>query len=424
MGKARETETTKAEAVAKTLGLQGRRRGGRLWLLAGGLLLLAVAGAFLFGRGGAVLGLGAYETAQPARDALVLTVAATGEIRPINEVEVGAEISGLIAEVLVDYNDRVTEGQVLARLDTEQLEARVLSARANLAQARAGVLQAEATVTEARAAQKRTSALAERSIASAQELDVRDAALARAQAGVESAKAVVMVAEAELAVAESNLRKTEIRSPVDGIVLDRRIEPGQTVAASFQTPVLFVLAQDLTQMELHVDIDEADIGRVREGQQARFTVDAFPRETFTAEVTQIRNAPQKVNNVVTYQGILFLHNPGLLLKPGMTADTDIITQTIENALLVPNASLRFTPPTEEFAPLPPAEGEERLGRVWVWRTGGPEPVPLILGESDGSRTEILKGDLAETDTVLVNLKSGSAASGGGFRFGPPRRPGG
>ncbi|MCP5433096.1 MAG: efflux RND transporter periplasmic adaptor subunit [Alphaproteobacteria bacterium] len=421
MNKPADQSTLGDAEVAKTLGLgKGRRR--RRWLLwvVALLAILGVAAYFVSSGLHRTLDRSAFETAEIRRGSLSLVVAATGEIKPINQVEVGAEISGLIAEIFVDYDDRVTRGQELARLDTSQLSARVLQARANLAQAKAGVLQAEATVKESEAAYKRTATLAERSIASTQELDARDAALARARAGVESAKATVQVAEAELAVAESNLDKATIRSPIDGTVLDRRVEVGQTVAASLQTPVLFVLAEDLSRMELHVGIDEADIGRVNVGQEAKFTVDAYPDRTFEARVREVRNAPQRVNNVVTYPGILSVPNEELLLKPGMTADTDIVTRVIENALRVPNSALRFTPPGQKFEPLPPAEGGAKLGRVWVWR-GGPKPVTVTMGESDGSYTEVLDGKIAVGDVVLTNLASGDAGRKLSLSIGPPRR---
>lgn len=234
-----------------------------------------------------------YLTAPVSRGNLQLTVSATGTLQPVNQVDVGTEVSGTIRSVAVDYNDRVTRGQVLARLDTEELQAQVLQSEANLAAARAHVSLAQATVEETRLKADRCRTLAQRDMCSQDTLDSASAAYLRAKAELASADAQVKVAGATLDAQRTRLDKAEIRSPVDGLVLARRIEPGQTVAAMLQTPVLFVLAEDLADMELHVDIDEADVGMVREGQTAHFTVDAYPERSFPATITQVRFSPGK-----------------------------------------------------------------------------------------------------------------------------------
>ena len=346
-----------------------------------------------------------YQTTETRRGNLEIFVTATGQLEPTNEVEVGAEISGLISEVLVDYNDKVEVSQVLATIDKDQLNAIVVQAEANLAQAQAGVAQAKATVNESSLRRDRVVRLARRGNAATQEVEVAEATLARAEASVLSAEAQVKLAEASLAVERDRRSKADIRSPVNGIVLDRLVEPGQTVAASLQTPILFVLAEDLTQMELHVDIDEADIGLVDEGQTATFTVDAYPDREFEASVRQVRNAPRTVEGVVSYQGILRLPNDDLALKPGMTATSSILVGFFEDKLLVPNAALRFTPPGETPITDRTSATATKTGRVWIQETSGAlTPIDINLGDTNGTDTIIRGGNLNSGVKVLTSIK--------------------
>ncbi len=397
----------KAE-VQKTLGAGGKRKGFPFGYLTGGVILLAVIGfgsMVLLSPRGAV----EYETGTVRRDDLIVYVTATGNLRPTVSIDVGAEVSGLIEEVLVDFNDPVTQGQVLARLDTEQLEAQVTQSQASLEQAEASVLEAEATLDEARSEQDRLVSLNKRNAASSQQVERANANFRRAQATLKSARAQVEIARAQLRLNQSGLEKAEIKSPIDGIVLDRLIEPGQTVASSFQTPHLFTIAGDLTRMELEVDIDEADIGKVQAGQEARFQVDAYTDRAFKGEIISVRNAPKEANGVVTYEAVLTVENPDLALKPGMTATADITVQTVSQALLLPNAALRFTPPAmrEEIikadALLPRGE---RVVRVWTPGSGADRPnaVRVETGTSDGRFTVIQDGPLAEGDVILTDVK--------------------
>lgn len=410
-----------SDEIAATLGLRSRgRRRRRNAIVAGLLVALAVGlGGYLWLRpddGGVQ-----YRTEPVVRGDLTVTVTATGDLQPVNQVEVGTEVSGTIATVEVDYNDRVEAGQVLARLDTARLEAQVEQSTAALEMARAQLLEAQANVTETRSQLNRL----ERglklspSATSEQDLESAQAALKRAQAAEARARAQIREAQARLRMDQTNLDKAVIRAPIDGIVLERKVEPGQTVAASLQTPVLFLLAENLTQMELVVDVDEADVGEVEEGQTAVFTVDAYPEREFPARITQVRFAPQAAEGVVSYQTVLAVDNSELALRPGMTATANIMVRSIENALLVPNAALRFTPPAPEQAQesrglvgamlpsrprRPPERRDAEAGRqVWVLRGGEPVAVAIDTGPSNGRFTVVEAGPLTTDSRVIVDL---------------------
>jgi HlyD family secretion protein len=325
----------------------------------------------------------------------------------------------------VDFNDKVEVGSVLARLETSTLESRIVEARASLQSARAKVQEAEATELEKQAALTRCRELAVRKMCSENDVDAAVAAYERARAAVASARAQVAIAEAVLDGHRTNLQKATIRSPISGIVLDRKVEPGQTVAASLQAPELFTLAEDLTRMELVVAVDEADIGQVREGMPASFSVDAFPDRNFEATITQIRHAPQTVEGVVTYETVLAVDNPEALLLPGMTATADIRVRHIENALLVPNAVFRYSPPQppqnepeqrqggtifsrmfrrpRREARQAPVSGPERT--VWTLKNGKPAAVAITVGDSNGIMTEVVKGELTPGMELITDSET-------------------
>ncbi|HSM20346.1 MAG TPA: efflux RND transporter periplasmic adaptor subunit, partial [Hyphomicrobiales bacterium] len=327
---------------------------------------------------------------------------------------------GTVRSVEVDFNDRVTAGQVIARLDTDKLEAQVARSHASVAASKARVKEAEATIGETKARFERLSQLVAKEFVSQQDLEAAKAAYERAVASLASAEADAKVAEADLKLNETNLEKACICSSIDGVVLSRNIEPGQTVAASLQAPVLFTLAEDLRQMELQVDIDEADIGQVKEGQAAVFTVDAYQDRSFPAAISKLSFAPQTVEGVVTYQAILSIDNSELLLRPGMTATAEIVVEKVKDALLVPNAALRFEPPAEEedtadggllrmIFPHPPrrakaltAEGERQ---IWLLKEGQAASAMVVTGLTDGTMTEVLSGDIAPDDSVIVDARS-------------------
>jgi HlyD family secretion protein len=361
-----------------------------------------------------------YETAEVTSGDLTVTVTATGTLQPVNQVDVGSELSGIIDTVAVDFNDRVKRGEVLARLNTDRLQARVTEARASLESDKSKVEEAKATVLESRLRFERCEQLAARKLCAQEELDTDRAAYARAKAVEASAQAQVAVARATLGGNETELGKAEIRSPIDGLVLQRQIEPGQTVAASLQAPVLFTLAEDLAQMELIVAVDEADVGKIEEGQQAEFSVDAYPEREFPAHITQVRFAPQTIEGVVTYETVLAVDNSDLSLRPGMTATAVITVQQLHGVLLVPNAALRFTPAATKverrsgggvFGALfrrPPhsrrkAEVDRDGGKkIWLLRDGQPEAVPVKTGASDGKFTELRSGAIQPGQLVVID----------------------
>ena len=367
----------------------------------------------------------AYLTTPVLRADLTVTVTATGTTQPRNEVSVGIEVSGTIAEVFVDHNDSVEQGELLAGLDTTILSAQAAQADASLQVAKAAQQEAEATVLQTESELARMLRLRDARggvLPSEQDLDATKAARDRAVASVKSAEAQVAQAEAQLAVKQTELAKAQVISPIDGIVLSRRVDPGQTVAATLQTPELFVIAEDLTEMELRIEIDEADVGQVRQGQPALFTVDAYPDEEFAAEITQVRYAPISSAGVVTYEAILSVDNSDMRLRPGMTATAIITVQEIQDALLVPNAALRFSPsvdkesdgsdsrgitsalipriPSGSAAPASTYQSKQRV--VWVL-AGDEEPrqVTIGIGSTDGVLTQVLSGSLEEAARVIV-----------------------
>ena len=392
---------------------------------------------------------GGYATETVRRGRLSVTVSATGNLQPTNEVQVGSEQSGLVTQVFVDNNDRVVQGQPLARLDTSRLQDTIVQAQAGLASAQAGVATADASAAQARAnlaRQEEVFRVSGGRVPSETELDAARAENRRALAGVRSAQAQVAQARAQLSSAQTNLSKATIYSPVTGVVLSRQIDPGQTVAASFNAPVLFIIAEDLGAMKLEVRVDEADVAQVHEGQRASFNVDAYPGRTFPARVTRIdvganasgstasgssASAAAGTGSVVAYTAELAVDNPEQLLRPGMTATAEIVTTERRNVLLVPNAALRWSPERDAAqasregggvtSVLVPrggrggrgggrggrAQREVSIGRgsrqtVYVLGAdGNPTAVRVVVGESNGSVTEITGGDLREGQEVIT-----------------------
>ena len=367
-----------------------------------------------------------YQTEPVQRGPLTVSVTATGDVQSLTEVKVGTEISGIVETVSVDFNSHVTKGQVLAKVNTDKLEAQAQQLRAALESARADVANAEAAVEDTKRTFTRSEALFEQKLVARSDRDTAEAALKKAEASRLSANARVGQAEANVSALETDLRKAFIRSPIDGIVLDRQIDPGQTVAASFQTPVLFTLSQDLTRMKLSVNVDEADIGKVKVGQEATFRVDAYPNRSFASRVAEIRSTPKTSNNVVTYETILAVDNTARLLRPGMTATAEIVVTTIPDTLLVPNAALRFIPPAAAqpaggrggFLLLPPPPGQRRAPapskdhpRIWILDGSNPVPVDVTTGPTDGKVTAITVADGAVKAgaEAVIDLATGPSA---------------
>lgn len=428
---------------------------GAVGLAAMLLVWLAVS---LFGGGEAEV---AYATVPVERGDLRVTVAATGNLQPTNQVDVGSELSGLITDIHVDNNDRVTRGQVLARLDTSRLQDAINQSRAALQSAEASVAQARATEQQARADLARLEEVHRLSggkVPSQTELDTARAEHARAAAGVRTAEAAVAQARAQLSSDQTQFSKALIRSPVTGVVLSRQVEPGQTVAASFNAPVLFTIAEDLAQMKLEVKVDEADVGQVEAGQRATFQVDAFPGRSFDAKVQRVDVGANTGNSssssssstsvssgsgsVVAYTSVLTVDNRDLILRPGMTATAEIVTNEKRNVLLVPNAALRYSPDNAERAMkgppggvtgvlmprrIRPGSGGERdvkIGRgsmqtIYVLGNDGkPQPVQVTVGDSDGSMTEVNGKNLQPGMQVITGQLAPGAVPVGGGR--PPR----
>jgi len=423
------------QSLDEFLGIEERprwRRWAKYWIP--GLLVLLV-GLYFATRGG---GDGPeYITEEVTMGSLDVEVTATGNLRPTNQVDVGSEVSGRIDRVLVDVNDRVARGQVLAQINTDVIEDQIRQARANLDSARAQVAQARATldVDSAQLARlQEVYRLSDGKVPSQTELEAAEANVARGRAALNSAQAAVVAAQAQLSSAITNRDRAVIRSPVSGVVLARQVEPGQTVAASFNTPTLFVIAEDLSLMQLRVAIDEADVGQVKAGQKATFTVDAYPGRRFPATVerialasnntatsTQQQQAGQQGNAVIAYEARLTVANPDGLLRPGMTATANIATDSTGRGLIVPNGALRFEPATEEQAGgvqlggddfgLEREEVRATIGRgsrqtVHVLKDDGTlEPIEVVTGLSDGRRTVVTSSELKPGMKVVTSEKA-------------------
>ncbi len=406
----------------------GRRR--RIaWIAGIILLLLLVALTMVWSVGGKDSPM-RYETQPVRRGNLVITVTATGNLEATNQVEVGSELSGTITRMTADYNDNVTLGQPLAYIDDAKYSAAVMKSESEVAAARADHQEAVATQKAAEKKVRRyrmTRELTNGKLPSLEDLEAAEADLERSIAKVQSTAAAIESALANLRSNQTDLKRTVIYAPINGIVLSRDVEPGQTVAASLAAPVLYVLAEDLHHMELQVDVDEADVGQVMEGQPATFTVDAYPERTFEAQITQVRYGAETTDGVVTYKTVLRVENPDLLLRPGMTATADIIVKKVENTLLVPNAALRFSPPAaaaggrrnqsllDSLLPRPPHRQASKKGSggatpdagkmqagVWILDKGRPVLIAVEKIATDSALTAVKSTQLQEGRELVVN----------------------
>lgn len=365
-----------------------------------------------------------YRTVKPDRGTIAAKVTATGTLSALVTVDVGSQVSGRIQEIFVDFNSPVRKGQVLAKIDPQLTEAAVNQARANYIEAKSNYSRVQVQAALASKQYQRTKQLAEQRLIATAELDTALADMEAAAAQVEGAKASMQRAEASLKLAEVNLGYTTIVSPIDGVVVSRDVDMGQTVAASLQAPTLFVIAQDLRKIQVDASVAEADMGKMRAGMKAEFTVDAYPEQTFVGTVRQIRNSAVTVQNVVTYNAIIDVANPELKLKPGMTANVSLIYDERENALRIPNSVLRFRPaagtverPERRGGDRPsPERRAERKGdaqasadrrTVWVLVDGKPRPVRIQTGLSDGNLTEVTKGELSENSELIVDASNGA-----------------
>ncbi len=392
-----------------------------------------------------------FETVKVDRGRITSKVTATGQLSAIVTVQVGSQVSGRLQQIFVDYNSPVKKNQLVAKIDPALFQAAYEQARANDVAAKGNLVKAKAQSADADRQYQRNKELAAQGLVDQADLDTSMANADAARAQVQASEGALAQAEAALNQAKINLAYTDIYSPTDGTVISRSVDVGQTVAASLQAPTLFVIAQDLRKMQVDTSVAEADIGRLRDGMPADFTVDAYPGETFHGKVRQIRNAPQTVQNVVTYDAVVDIDNTALKLKPGMTANVTFVAAQRDDVLRVPNAALRFRPTPDVLAAAGftgrgqrggaagagagqggaagQGGGGAQLGgggwqrddgnaarrRVWVLDQGKPRPVGVQVGVSDGSLSEIAGGKLAEGTLVITDVtggKSGSSAAGG------------
>ncbi len=398
-----------------------------------------------------------YKTAPAERRHIVGRVTASGTLSSIVTVQVGTQVSGRIQKLYADFNSQVKKGELVAKIDPQLFEAALQQAQANYLQAKAGVATALATAQNADRQYARTKALHDQNLAAQADLDTAEATMATAHAAIDSAKAQLAQAAAQLHTAEVNLSYTSIVSPIDGVVISRSVDVGQTVAASLSAPTLFTIAQDLTKMQVDTSVAEGDVGRLQVGMKTYFTVDSFPGQRFNGTIRQIRNAATTVQNVVTYDAVIDVDNTDLRLRPGMTANVTIVYDERRGALAVSNAALRFRPPPSlagsasadssaghhhgrpagsaaeaRWTPGPGGTearrgnpGAERGGdkgeksattdgppsrTVWVLRGAVPQEVTIHTGLSDGTVTEVIDGDLHEGDAVVVDASGGEASS--------------
>ena len=409
--------------IAAALKLDAQGRGGRRprrwpWLVL--LLVLAAAGA------GAWYWLAAGTpatvfVAEPATTAdITVEITATGTLQPVTQVDVSSELSGVVRSVAVNENERVARGDVLLALDTTRLAAQVERAEASVKAAEARVADARITLNETNQTLTRTLSLSGRGMVADQVLETAQAARDRAESAVLTAEANLAIAVADLKLQQADLDKSTIYAPIDGVVLTRDVDPGQTVAASFSAPILFVIAADLENMQLEAAIDEADIGTVEKGQQARFTVDAFPDRRFSAEIRDIAYAAVTTEGVVTYEAKLSVANEELLLRPGMTATVTVVTRETKDVVTVPSSAFRFRPPVAERSRgfslqnvFMPRMGRQRTPQtaqaadgsrtLYVLRDGEAVPVRVRTGSTDGERTEILSG-IEAGDQIITAVR--------------------
>jgi HlyD family secretion protein len=391
-----------------------------LKLAAGVLAIVLVVGGiayYFLGSGDSDV---SYVAAAVSRGPIVRSVSATGTVNPVTTVQVGTYVSGPIIAIYVDFNSRVKAGELMAKIDPRPFAAQVALSSAALANARAQLQKDEANLAYQKVTYERDTELLKQTAISHDQLDNQRSVYEQAVAQVGLDRASIQQQKANLSAAQLNLNYTNIIAPVNGTVVSRNVDVGQTVAASFQTPTLFLVAKDLTRMQVDTNVSESDIGNIKAGQTADFTVDAFPGRVFEGTVGQVRQAPITVQNVVTYDVVVEVANPEFLLKPGMTANVTIITARRNNVLRIPAQALHFSPrkamgaAVRSFAPA----GVPRQRNVWVEQDGGLKPVAIVTGLSDGDYVEVISGDLKPGEMVVTDETRGGASSG----FSSPHFP--
>jgi len=407
-------------ATSLALGKQAPRRGPGRWIVAVLILAAVAAGGWWYWSSSSSSTAPVYVTSAAERGDITTTITATGTLQPVTQVDVSSELSGVVRTVEVSENQTIAKGDVLLTLDTTRRVAQVERAEASVEAARAKVDDARVTLKETELTYDRTLSLSRRGMVADQALETATAARDRAASAVSSAQANLSIAEADLKLQQADLAQSTIYAPIDGVVLTRDVDPGQTVASSLSAPVLFVIAADLAHMELEAAIDEADIGTVEKGQKASFTVDAFPGRTFDAAISDLAYASVTTDGVVTYEAKLAVANDDLILRPGMTATVSVVTREAKGVLTVPSEAFRFRPPAAEtsrgfnlqtmFMPRPPrnrarqtAQPADGSRTLYVLRDGAPAEVRVRTGSTDGRKTEIVSG-LEEGDQVIVSTR--------------------
>ena len=412
------------QEIETALGLSAGKRRGRLQnRVIGGLIIaaLALGGYWLYARQQSSAATVTYETVPAAKADVIVTVSAAGTIQPITQVEIGSEASGVVRQVLVSENALVKTGDVLAILDTTRLVAQRARTAAQLQAAEARLVDANATARERHLTENRQKSLRAKGLSTAQDMDTAEASSLRGDAGLTAAQADVTAAKADLNIIDADISKTRVLSPIDGVILKRSVEPGQTVAASLQAPVLFKIAQDLKRIQLEAAVDEADIGQVKVGQSAVFTVDAYRGRNFPARIERLSFAPETVDGVVTYKAVLSAANEDLSLRLGMTATARIAVEDYKQALTVPNEALRYAPPVKQeaesfsitrmFMPRFPRgqRGKKEVAAdgkrtIHVLKDGVPSAIKIKVGATDGKATVVVDGDVKVDDPVIISQK--------------------
>lgn len=373
------------------------RRSGLRWLI-GVVMVTALSGGGLWYWWTSGTLPVQYKTALVDRGPITAIVTATGTINPVVSVQVGSQVSGKVSQLFADFNSKVVKGQILAQIDQKPFKARLSQARAAVKSAKGNLAKAKVLATQRKREFDRMAALRPQAFVSQADVDLAETNYRDAAANVEVLQAQLDQAQAALASAELDLGFTTIHSPVDGIIVSRNVDVGQTLAAAFQTPILFVIAQDLTKMQVNANVSESDIGGVKESTEANFRVDAYPKQFFEGVVAQVRNAPISIQNVVTYDVVITVSNPELKLKPGMTANVTIVTAQKENPLRVPNGALRFRMPNMPI--------DKKTTRVWVFdQYNQPRQVEVTTGIADSLSTEIVGGALSQGDRVIVGIET-------------------
>jgi HlyD family secretion protein len=383
-------------------------------------------------------------TAAVTRGDVVEKVSATGTLQPVTTVQVGTQVSGTIKALYADFNSEVRKGQVIAELEPSLFQTQVEQARATMTKLQADADRAQVDVEDTQTKLRRAQELFDQKLIARTDLETAQASAAQSQAALKSAQAQITQARAALNQVQVNLNNTIIKAPIDGVVISRNVDVGQTVAASMQAPTLFVLAQDLTRMQVSASVDESDIGQIATGQKVSFRVDAYPADTFTGTVSQVRLNPTTEQNVVSYTTMIDVPNPEMRLKPGMTATVTIQIAGSENVLRVPNSALRFRPAAGAWgsgvgdpgsgvsgiqgsalidraaatsgrggAPRAVSNVDRSIGRVWTIRNGALEPVRIRMGVSDGAMTAVVEGDLKEGDQVVTGIAEQGTATAQG-----------